>query len=215
MTTLTVGRDPHVETMIRRLAAMDDRGFRQEVDADLRRPGARDNKREYETRRAALRSPEIMDRWFTTLMTMTKSVEGQLASSQEDHEAAKAELRQRITRLEEKNRTAVIGPEGTALQQQLFDAQLEWEQLKRDYATARANKLRFKTGLDEWVIEARALRDAARATMYDSVVAEERNHYAAQVRMLREAIDAHRTEILEDEDYEPSSADERLWACLR
>lgn len=205
MPTLTVDRDPHVESMIRRLAVMDDRGFRQEVDADLRRPGARDNRREYEIRRAALRSPELVDRWNTTLMTMSKSVEGQLASKQEDHEAAKAELRQRIARL----------AKDPSMADELFQARQEWEQIKKDYATARAQMLRFKTGLDEWVIEARALRDASRATMYDSVVAEERNYYAAQVQMLRAAIDAHRTEILEDEDYEPSSADERLWACLR
>lgn len=205
MPTLTVDRDPHVESMIRRLAVMDDRGFRQEVDADLRRPGARDNRREYEIRRAALRSPELVDRWNTTLMTMSKSVEGQLASKQEDHEAAKAELRQRIALLAKDPSRA----------DELFQARQEWEQIKKDYATARAQMLRFKTGLDEWVIEARALRDASRATMYDSVVAEERNYYAAQVQMLRAAIDAHRTEILEDEDYEPSSADERLWACLR
>jgi hypothetical protein len=204
MTALTVGRDPHVESMIRRLAVMDDRGFRQEVDADLRRPGPRE-RREYEVRRAALRSPELVDRWTTVLLTMTKSVEGQLASKQEDHEAAKADLRQKIATLEQ---TAPHSDD-------LFKARQEWEQLKKEYAQSRAQMLRFKTGLDEWVIEARALRDSLRSTMYDSVVAEERNHYAAQVQVLRAAIDAHRTRILEDEDYEPSSADERLWACLR
>lgn len=203
MTTLTVGRDPQVDTMIRRLAAMDDRGFRQEVDADLRRPGRDDDKRLYETRRQALRSPELLDRWNTTLLTMSKSVEGQLASKQEDHEAAKAALRIQMAELERKHDAV-----------KLHEAKQKWEKLKQDYATARGNMLRFKTGLDEWVIEARALRDATRSAMYDSVVAEERNHYAAQVQRLRGAIESHRTQILEDEQYEPSSADERLWSQL-
>lgn len=204
MTTLTVSRDPHVEAMIRRLTAMDDRGFRQEVDADLRRPGPRDDKRQHDLRRSALRTPELVDRWNTTLLAMTKSVEGQLASKQEDHDAARATLKIRIAELEQ-------DPTRRA---ELFEARQEWEKLKLDYATARAQMLRFKTGLDEWVIEARALRDATRATMYDSIIAEERNYYATQVQILRAAIDAHRSQILDDEDYEPSSADERLWSCL-
>lgn len=214
MAMLTVSRDPQVEAMIRRLVAMNDRGFRQEVDADLRRPQTRrdqtgdEERRVYETRRAALRSPELVDRWTMTLLTMSKSVEGQLASKQEDHEAAKAALRIEIADLERRLAT------DPTVETKLFEARQQWEVIKRDYASKRADMLRFKTGLDEWVIEARSLRDAARATMYDSVIAEERNHYAAQVTALRAAIDTHRTSILEDEDYEPSSADERLWSCL-
>lgn len=201
MTTLTVGRDPHVDDMIQRLQAMDDRTFRNEVDEDLRRPGP-SQRRSYETRRAALRSPELVDRWNTTLQQITKSVEGQLASKQEDYEAARAALRR------EANKLTPGSPEWLKNKD-------EQEALKVEYATERAGKLRFKTGLDEWVVEARALRDAHRATMYDSIVAEERNHYAEELRRLKEAIETHRSQILHDEDYEPSSADERLWSCLK
>lgn len=199
MTTLTVGRNPHVEDMVRRLAAMDDRVFRKEVDADLRRPEPSD-RQAHENRRAALRTPELVDRWNTALQMISKSVEGQLASKQEDMAAARAALARQIAK------TTPGSPEWIKLKDQQ-------EAAKEAYATSRAQMLRFKTGLDEWVIEARALRDSLKATMYDSIIADERNHYAAQVQELRAAIDAHRTQMLDD-DYEPSSADELLWACL-
>lgn len=191
-----------VADMIAELAAADDRTFRAEVDSDLRPRASAGDPRHW-VRRAALRSPDLVDRWLTTLLMMSKSVEGQLASKQEDHEAEKARLRIGINKAEQSGN-----------EERIRKARTAWESAKQNYAIMRGDKLRFKTGLDEWIVEARGLRDSLRAAMYDSIVAEERNYYAERARDLRQAIAEHKDKILDDEGYEASDADERLWSCL-
>lgn len=205
-----------VEGEIRRLAGLPAQAFRQIVDQDLRverRPGSNPSQQQRVTA-AALRSKDLVERWHTILLQMLVSVEGQLASAQEDQTAAQARFRRETDRLEREVQVK-RGPAREAASRKLQEKQTEWLLTREKYATARAGRLRFKSGLDEWLIEARSLRDQYRATMYDSVVTEERNHYARVAGDLRGAISEHREAILADDALEPSAADERLWEHLR
>lgn len=213
--TVTLEADPRIAAVVQHLRALDDVRFRQEVDADLRQIRASDLRKmpeseqrsertRYDLRRQALRTPELIDRWWMTLQMIAKSVEGQLASMQEDHEAEKATLRAEMAKCPTWAGTIPCCAEHAEA----------WETAKAEFARNRSGRLRFKTGLDEWLIEARALRDGLRGSMYDSIVAEERNHYAGVAKALKEAITQHRAEILDDDDPEPTEADKKLWACL-
>lgn len=193
MTTID---DTVVDDEIDRLADLDDTTFRAEVDADLR--SARTRNPKAITRAAALRSNDLVDRWYTTLQMMSVSVEGQLAAAQEDHAAERAALRSRMASASHR--------EQPALQEQ-------WEESKGRFSRARAAKLRFKSGLDEWIVEARSLRDSLRDSMYDSIVAEERNHWAERYRVLHDAVAAHEAATLAD-DLEPTEQDTKLWASI-
>lgn len=185
-----------VTDVARSLMALDYDAFKNEVNADLRPNDETPNQR---ARHAALRSPMLVDRWFTVLTQMAKSVDGQLAAKTEDYEADKAGIRAKI--LKEKDPRRV-----NALRAQL-------EETKAKYARARAGTLRFKCGLDEALIEARALRDSTRDRLYDTVVADERNRYAARILVLTNAIDEHR-HACDIADITPEDHDERLWAII-
>ena len=147
----------------------------------------------------ALRSPALAERWFTTLMMMQRSIEGQLAAKQEEFQAERARLR-RLLRSEQ------VSHVRTQIEDQL-------DRLQEDHSRDRAKKLRFKTGLDEALVEARAVVDALRGHQYDSLVAEERNYYAEQRRLLEEAIRLHQAQTLAD-GIEPGDHDEKLWEAL-
>lgn len=178
---------------IKRLLGLDYEDFREEVNEDVR-PHTSER-----YRRAALRSPELVDRWFAALSQMSKSVDGQLAARTEDYEANKAVFKRQLSTA----RTAADRAKATS----------EWASQKESAHRSRAGTLRFKTGVDEALIEARYLRDTVRDSMYDTVVAEERNRYAARSTALFDAIVAHR-QAMDDEDIEPGDHDERLWEAV-
>lgn len=187
--------------LARGLLALDHMSFRKEVDRDLRpldqdaSPGQAEK---WKARHAALRSPACVDRWFMALSQMSKSVDGQLAAKADDYEAKRAEIRGQLV--------GATGPQEKGLRRSL-------ETLKSEYSRARANTLRFKTGLDEALIEARSLRDSVRDRLYDSVVAEERNFYARRVTALQDAIRAHQDAFTEG-DIDPEPHDLHLWAVI-
>lgn len=181
--------------LARNLMGLDHAAFRKEVDSDLR-PG--DGER-WKARHRALRSPTCVDRWFMVLSQMAKSVDGQLAAKADDYEAARAETREQLLAATD------------AVQQMGFRRRLE--SLKAEYSRNRANTLRFKSGLDEALIEARALRDSVRDRLYDSVVAEERNRYAARVTTLEEAIRDHQDAFTAG-DIDPEPHDLHLWDVI-
>lgn len=147
----------------------------------------------------ALRSPESAEQWLATLTMMQRSIEGQLAAKHEEFQAERARLRRekrRLTDLDEIDRTADV-----------------LDRLQEAHSRDRAKKLRFKTGLDEALVEARAVVDALRGHKYDSLVADERNYYAEQRRLLEEAIRLHQEQMLA-EGIEPGDHDEKLWEVL-
>lgn len=197
MTTTTV------EDEVRRLTALSPDAFKAEVDSDVK-PFIHANMDQgiWDARRAALRSPALVDRWFASLSQTLKSVEGQLATQTEDYDAARADIKKALIAAEADGNTARVK-----------DLRIQAEQVKAEHARARAKTLRFKTGLDEMLIQARSLRDAVRDRLYDSVVAEERNRYAARITELTDAILEHRQAHIEA-DIDPEVHDQHLWQVI-
>lgn len=208
---------PTLESMILSLSALPEVDFRRVVDRDLRARENREGNREEGQRTdqtsalesAALRSPALVDRWLTALLAASKSVEGQLSARKMDYDATKAGLKRKIVNLEYKERTEGLTPEED---EELRDTRDRLLAALERYSKSRSGTLRFKSGLDEWIIEARSLRDGLRDRLYDTVVVEERNRFAQRIRVLEEGIRAHRDSYPDDDD--PSDFDEDLWALV-
>ncbi len=177
------------------LSQMDDEMFRQLVDRDLRSETTPEEA-------AALRSPEIVDRWVSVITAMSKKVEGHLAAKKQDFEATKSRIKAEINKAEARGSQAIV---------QKLKLQLEEE--KERNAQSRAKTIRFKSGLEESMIEARHIRNTFRPS-YDSYIKDERNALAKKVRELEQAIIHHKEEQTED-DTEPSAADIELWSYVK
>lgn len=104
------------------LLALPDEDFRTIVEDDLREPGPI---------RDVLRGPQVIERLHSTMMSMLKSVEGQLAARSVDYD-----------------RVRLRNPQPHDFAQQR-DKYMKW----------RAGSLRFKVGLEQALIEIRYLRD--------------------------------------------------------
>lgn len=171
-------------SLIEKIAALPDDDFRVLVDRDLRRENT-------EEEAEALRSPQLVHRWYTVLVAMTKSVDGQLSAKRQDYEAQKARLRGEFVRAEDALAAARARHDKAQIrgaEEQIRQLRREWAQMSERYSRARAATLRFKSGLDETLVEARLFRDQARDALYTTVVAEERNRLAARVRELEAAL---------------------------
>ncbi len=195
----------NVEEEVRRLTSLSADEFKAEADEDVRPftyATILTDQSQWEARHAALRTPALVDRWFGSLSRTLKSVEGQLATKTEDYDADRAQIMQ-----------AILESEKVGNHARVKDLRIQAEQTKAAYSRARSTSLRFKTGLDETLIQARFLRDQVRDKLYDSVVAEERNRYAARITVLTDAIRAHReAHIAADLDSEIH--DEHVWAVI-
>lgn len=162
------------------LLALDEDAFQSLVEQDMRRP---DDGR---VLRAALRSPEVVDRTYATLLSMLKSVEGQLAARREDLEVLRAKCLAR-------------GPAGKR----------EWDEANTKYAKTRAGSLRFKVGVEQSLMDVRRIRDNRRSALFEDE-ANERLH--ARVQVLENAIRKHRASFSAED--EPGEDDVELWAWL-
>jgi hypothetical protein len=180
------------------LRDLPDEKFRALVDADLRRQAPRSGVRLKDELVDALRSPGLVERWYSMLCRMQKSVDGQLGARDADFHAQLAEL-------------AVVG-----LKRSDSDVRARQETLRADHHRARAATLRFKTGLDEAMLEARYRRDEVLAERYGSAIVAERDFLASRCRRLLAAIEQHRASVLDDLDgEEPDEIDTALWSLLR
>lgn len=167
-----------------KIAALDDEDFRELVDRDLRRENT-------DAEAAALRAPALVDRWYSVLVGMAKSVDGQLAAKKQDYEAQKARMRGLFVEAENALAEAKIKRDNAAIhnaEARTRTLRQEWQAVTEKYARSRAATLRFKSGLEETMVEARALRNKVRNRLFEHVVADERNHYAERVRTLEQAI---------------------------
>lgn len=124
----------------------------------------------------ALRSPACIDRYFFTLLRMLKNAEGTLASRREEA-------------IEQRN---------TLLAQGQWQ---EWRKAEADHARQRRSTLRFKSGLEQTLLEIKFLR---------SQIMEHR----ASTRLERVVwmVKNHRENFPEDDD--PSQADIELWRLI-
>lgn len=190
---------PDVEA---KLLALEDEAFRQIVDDDLR---------DFEHSGAyamALRSPAIVDRWHSTLTAMLKSVDGQLAARGLDWEATRARIAKE--RLDIEADDGLMPDEREA---KLIAKDREHEDEREQYAKSRAGTMRFKTGLEEWLVDARRIKQGLTDRLYDSVVTRERNYYAERARSLEEGITQHQKVVIASSL--PTEADEALWSLLQ
>lgn len=183
------------------ISAMNEEDFRELVDRDLRRE---DTQEEAE----ALRSPALVTRWYTVLVAMSKSVDGQLSAKRQDHDASQARMRKEFVKAEEELADAKSAQDKAAIEtarKRQRKLREEWYVAAERYARARAATLRFKSGLDETLVEARLYRDRVTNKLYEAVVTQERNHYASRMRGLEDAIRDHAHQKIEDAD---------LWAMV-
>lgn len=191
--------------IVKELLAIDDKEFRQVVDQDLRKDSS--NKRARadlpEGVSKALRDPDVAKRWLNHLSQMQRTVEGTLAAREAESESKRANIRQQIFEAE-------ANREPTAHLRALM------EEEKKNYLYSRAGTLRFKSGLDETWLEARAIVERYDTEAYRNQVFKERNNFAARTEELEKAIREHKEDFYaEEDDLEPSKADLRLWGLVR
>jgi hypothetical protein len=170
--------------LINHISALDDEDFRDLVDRDLRRKNSQEEA-------DALRSPALVDRWHTVLVAMTKSVDGQLSAKRHDFEAHKQRLKGQLLETDAELAEARRRRDRTAVQkceEKARGFRAEWAGAAERYAKERAATLRFKSGLDETLVEARLHRDRTRDRLFEHVVTEERNRLATRVRKLETAL---------------------------
>lgn len=177
-------------------ASMSRDEFRQLVDREMRG-------RATDAEAAALRDPRVVNRWYTVLLAMKKSIEGQLAAKRQEFEAQRAQLRQAFAQTEQALADAkLLGDESTKekAEQRLRKLREEHGALVERNAKGRTGMLRFQSGLEETLVDARRIR---------TEMLGDREQLAERVRLLEAAIMAHR--MVEDD---PSPADEKLWTLL-
>lgn len=159
------------------LLAMPDVDFRDIVNRDLRKNSTPEE-------HAALRSPLVVDRWYSVLIATSKSVDGQLAASRQDYRAKRAAIDKALLSTKE--------------QVQMDNLRIEELELEMEYAQSRGNKLRFKSGLDQWIIEAQQIRSGLHKKLQDRAAELE-----AAIKQHQRSFDPLDT---------PSDEDQRLWS---
>jgi hypothetical protein len=137
---------------------------------------------------AALRDPRVLRRWYTCILSMHKSVEGQFSAKTADNTAM-------IRRLQ-----ASGAPRVKILKE------------RASFETWRASALRVKNGLEIRLIEAKSLLEQYGDSYITDRVANERNAALARVGVLEDAIRRHRNACLTEGT--GSNIDEALWAYL-
>jgi hypothetical protein len=126
-----------------------------------------------------LREPQNVERWYWDLIAVKKNIESQLGS----------------------RKAYLLASKG------LSDEQLK--EKKQDFYLWKAKILRFKSGTEERIIEARQLRRTS--WLREDVILEERNAALETVSILRSAIYAHQQA---NRNMDPTSADQKLWNML-
>lgn len=120
-----------------RLLDMNAGQFASVVDKELRGKATPDES-------TALRSPQVAERWHGTLLAMMKSVDGQLGARRADFMSNRARFTKQLLAAEYEER---------------FQLERSWAEQREMFNRSRASTLRFKSGLEETIIEARALVD--------------------------------------------------------
>ncbi|HVL38511.1 MAG TPA: hypothetical protein VM328_03875, partial [Fimbriimonadaceae bacterium] len=171
------------DSAVRELLALDDDEFRRVVDRDVRAP---DPARQV----AALRHPAVVDRWRRCLTASKISVESQLA-------AKASELRAEAARAKASGS---------------FDKKAYHEMVAR-YEDWRAGALRFKSGMEIRLTEARhlwtELEMVSNLKKEHSLLKERVVRLETELAVAKAAIRNHREVAFED-GVEPEPIDEKL-----
>jgi hypothetical protein len=139
---------------------------------------------------AGLRDPQVLRRWYSTILSMHKSVEGQFSAKTADNTAMIKRLQ-----LAHVPRTKILSEQAS-------------------FETWRAGALRVKNGLEIRLIEAKSLLEQLGDPYITDRTSEERNLALARVGALEDAIRRHRFACLSQAMDDPRDADEALWSYL-
>lgn len=175
----------NVESMADHLLDLPDDDFRDLVGEDTRGKFSGRTPAQAKALSEALRSPEVMHRWYETLLSFQRSVETQLAAKGRDT----------------KSRTATLRAQGSEHNATIIQAEHDrWA----------AGALRFKLGLEERILEARKLLPDEPSNPATEII---NNTLASRVALLESAIRRHRDEFNYGEE-DPSIADRELWSVI-
>jgi hypothetical protein len=83
----------------------------------------------------------------------------------------------------------------------------ERERRRAEYNSWKSKILRFKSGAEDRMLEAKSMRRSG--WLREDVILEERNDALTTLRILRKAISTHQSEVTQ-----PSEADKKLWGVL-
>jgi hypothetical protein len=171
---------------VNELVALPDDKFRGVVDEAVRTSALTDEVTLEQRRHVQelLKRPELADRTYLVLVAMKKNVEGQLAAKRTDNQ-------RRRVRLQSK-------PDVLAREED-------------EYRRWRAGALRFKTGVEEFMVELRSKR-VGNAT--EVALRGERNDLVFAYERLRKGILEHRDHVCSDTCDAGCPADERLWELV-
>ena len=172
------------EATVQYLLQLDNTSFEGIVNNEMR--STADKPRVDPAISAALRDPRVLRRWYTAILAMHKSVEGQFSAKTADNTAM-------IRRLQAGNVPRV----------KILKEQASFE-------TWRAGALRVKNGLEIRLIEAKSLLEQGGDPYISDRTADERIKFAQRVSVLEDAIRRHMNACLTA----PRDADEALWAYL-
>jgi hypothetical protein len=139
---------------------------------------------------AALRDPRVLRRWYTTILAMHKSVEGQFSAKTADNTAMIKRLR------------AAGVPAVKVLKEE------------SSFQTWRAGALRVKNGLDMRLIEAKRLLEQSGDPYISDRTSDERNMALARIAVLEDAIRRHMNTRLKMSAASSDDVDEALWSYL-
>jgi hypothetical protein len=208
----------------KKLDKLTDDEFRALCDADLRRKAPKSTVILRKQLSDALREPQNVERWFSVLVRMAKSVDLQLAARHQDYRGKLAELQCELERLTARQAAGepILDPDtneplsATRGAEVVTSKRMRMHNLTAEYAKTRASTLRFKTGLEDGLLEARFARDQLRSALYNSAIVAERNHYAFRATTLERAIREHRdvVEASDADDGTTEVADQQLWTAL-
>jgi len=95
----------------------------------------------------ALRSSQVFERWWGTLIAMSKSIDSQLGANREEFLALQSGIKSTIN-------AALL---------EARRAEDELNKLTTSYHKTRTGALRFKGGLEEWLAEAASIRRQRKA----------------------------------------------------
>lgn len=157
----------------------------------------------------ALQAPEVAPRWYMVLSRMAKSVDGQLAAREADFTSNRAGLRAQLADAqfdlkEAQDRGDPLSP----YRKVVADLHVAIQELTKDYGRQRGSTLRFKSGLDTNLIEARHAYEMTLHGTMSSIAAKERDHALQRVRDLEAAIRKHQDSL---DVVDATEIDEELW----
>lgn len=130
----------------------------------------------------ALRDPRLSQRWYLALIQMKKSVESQLGAKRSD-----------LVNMRETDNG-------------------RWDQELANFHRWRAGAVRFKSGVEERLIEIRRSRLVVFPT--EEVLTEQRNWALEKMQCLVKGIVEHQRTVSQEYDEDVSDADKKLWKLV-